>query len=107
VVIVNEPKQPSLPGVDAPIGEKVDYVKSQSQTRGHTCHWPNCKSQVPPAMWGCQNHWYALPRNLRIRIWALYRPGQETDFSPSDDYMDLMETVQNWIATSHVPDNTK
>jgi hypothetical protein len=36
----------------------------------HTCHWPDCRKEVPPAMWGCKQHWFALPKPLRDRIWA-------------------------------------
>ena len=52
--------------------DKRAYVKSQPQTREHTCHWPGCKKQVPPAMWGCKKHWFMLPKHLRDRIWAAY-----------------------------------
>ncbi len=93
-------KQQSLPGVDAPIAAKARYVKSQSQTRNHECHWPGCTSQVPPAMWGCKPHWFALPADLRRKIWIAYRPGQELHASPSDEYMDVIDEVQKWIATT-------
>jgi hypothetical protein len=64
----------------------------------HTCHWPGCRKEVPPAMWGCKPHWFALPKPLRDRIWATYRPGQEIDKRPSESYMDAAEAVQAWIA---------
>lgn len=79
------------------ISEKVAYVQSQKQSRDHTCHWPGCKRQVPPAMWGCKQHWFKLPANLRARIWATYRPGQEITQSPSLAYMDAAKAVQQWI----------
>lgn len=79
---------------------KADYVKSQSQTRKHGCHWPGCERQVPPAMWGCKPHWYALPAILRARIWATYEPGQEVSMTPSDDYMKAAQAVQDWIETN-------
>jgi len=34
----------------------------------HTCHWPGCNKEVPPAMWGCKTHWFSLPKRLRDRI---------------------------------------
>lgn len=77
---------------------KADYVRRQSQTRGHTCHWPGCGKQVPPAMWGCKAHWFALPVTLRVRIWRSYRPGQENDMHPSEDYITVAKEVQEWIA---------
>lgn len=39
---------------------KADYVRAQGQTRPHHCHWPGCDKQVPPAMWSCKPHWFAL-----------------------------------------------
>jgi hypothetical protein len=77
---------------------KARYVKSQGQTRAHECHWPGCTRQVPPAMWGCPFHWFKLPKTLRDRVWAAYRPGQEIDMSPSDEYMQVAADVQAWIA---------
>lgn len=76
---------------------KADYVRRQKQTRFHTCHWPGCGKQVPPAMWGCKEHWFKLPKGLRDRIWATYRPGQEVEMNPSEAYLDAADAVQNWI----------
>jgi len=80
------------------IGEKVAHVKQARQDRRHTCHWPGCTMQVPPAMWGCRPHWYALPIGLRRAIWRAYRPGQEKDLRPSDEYLKVAREVQLWIA---------
>ena len=79
------------------ISKKVHYVKSQGQTRSHHCHWPGCDKQVPPAMWGCTNHWYSLPEHLRKKIWQAYRPGQERTMTPSREYLDVADEVQEWI----------
>lgn len=76
---------------------KSDYVKLQRQTRVHGCHWPGCTTQVPPAMWGCKPHWYALPKPLRDRIWATYKPGQEKRMDPSAAYIEAARAVQAWI----------
>lgn len=76
---------------------KVEYVKSQKQTRGHTCHWPGCERQVPPAMWGCKPHWMRLPYGLRALIWTTYEPGQEVSMTPTEDYLDAAHQVQDWI----------
>lgn len=81
------------------IGEKVQYVLGQKQTRTHHCHWPGCKQQVPPALWGCKPHWYALPVALRNRIWDTYRPGQEVNGTPSKAYLTVAREVQEWIET--------
>lgn len=80
--------------------EKVDYVLNQGQTRKHHCHWPGCHKQVPPAMWGCREHWFRLPKHLRDKIWATYRPGQENDASPSSLYVRVAIRVQEWIKTN-------
>jgi hypothetical protein len=78
---------------------KVEYVKSQGQTRSHHCHWPGCDKQVPPAMWGCTPHWYKLPANLRAQVWESYRPGQEVNATPSAAYVKVAKEVQQWIKT--------
>jgi hypothetical protein len=82
------------------IGQKADYVRRQAQTRHHECHWPGCTAQVPPAMWGCKKHWYALPAELRREIWRCYRPGQEIDQRPSTAYIAVARRVQQWIAAN-------
>lgn len=77
---------------------KTDYVKAQRQTRQHTCHWPGCGKQVPPAMWGCKEHWFKLPKTIRDQIWKEYRPGQEQDGRPSERYIAVAFLTQQWIA---------
>lgn len=76
---------------------KAEYVKKQKQNREHHCHWPGCGKQVPPALWGCKEHWFKLPKSLRGLIWATYRPGQEKDMRPSQAYLDAANKVQAWI----------
>jgi hypothetical protein len=63
----------------------------------HTCHWPGCSKEVPPAMWGCAPHWFSLPKRLRDRIWATYRRGQEITKTPSAEYLNAANDVQAWI----------
>jgi hypothetical protein len=53
----------------------------------HTCHAPGCKRLVPPKMFACKAHWFALPKKIRDAIWREYRPGQENDKNPSLRYM--------------------
>lgn len=79
------------------IADKVKYVKSQSQFRFHECHWPGCSKQVPPALWGCREHWYKLPRELRNKIWNTYQPGQEQKLNLSKEYISVAREVQKWI----------
>lgn len=85
------------------MNRKADYVRSEAatgETGGHHCHWPGCAKAVPPAMWGCKPHWFALPAALRRRIWATYRPGQEKTKRPSAEYLDAAKAVQEWIAAN-------
>jgi len=63
----------------------------------HTCHWPGCPLEVPPAMWGCKRHWFRLPKHLRDAVWAAYRPGQEITKTPSAAYLAVSREVQDWI----------
>ncbi len=83
---------------------KYAHVRSSRQTRNHTCHWPGCTAQVPPAMWGCKHHWYALPGGLRARIWRTYRPGQEITMKPSAEYIAAAQAVQDWIQQQRPPE---
>ena len=78
--------------------DKAGYVVRQGQTRSHHCHWTGCTRQVPPAMWGCKEHWFKLPKALRDGIWKEYRPGQEQDGKPSTRYLAMAALVQEWIA---------
>src|SRR5690242_14210133 len=64
----------------------------------HTCHWPGCPRVVPPAMWGCKEHWFKLPKPLRDQVWREYRPGQEITKTPSERYLVAAALVQGWIA---------
>ena len=68
----------------------------------HTCHWPGCERAVPPKMWGCQRHWYMLPKALRSKILAAYVPGQEITETPSAEYVEVAREVQRWI-NDHYP----
>jgi hypothetical protein len=88
---------------DAPIGDKVAYVKRQGQVREHGCHWPGCERQVPPAMWGCKEHWFKLPKELRDKIWRTYRAGQERTLTPSADYVTAAREVEAWIWANRGP----
>jgi len=83
------------------IADKIRHVKRAGQTRDHTCHWPDCDAQVPPAKWGCSKHWFKLPKHLRDKIWATYRPGQEVTMTPSREYLEAANEVQAWIKATH------
>lgn len=71
----------------------------------HTCHWPGCAKNVPPAMWGCRTHWFALPKHLRDEIWRTYVPGQEITKTPTMGYLTAARHVQDWIANRPTGDD--
>lgn len=83
--------------------DKAAHVRLAKHARGHLCHWPGCPKEVPPAMWGCKEHWYMLPFALRRRVWAAYRPGQEADMKPSEKYIAVAREVQVWIKENAEP----
>lgn len=62
----------------------------------HSCHWPSCKTEVPPKLLMCRGHWYRLPKPLRDRIWETYRHGQEVTKTPSREYIAVAVEVQAW-----------
>lgn len=82
------------------IADKAAYVRLQPQTRNHTCHWPGCQKQVPPAMWGCIVHWRKLPQWLRNKVWDAYVPGQEKTLTPSEKYLTVAAEVEQWIKSN-------
>ncbi len=86
------------------LDEKRAHVRRARQSRNHTCHWPGCTKQVPPAMWGCRPHWFALPKHLRDAIWDAYRPGQEVTMTPSDEYLAAADSVDAWIRKKVIDD---
>ena len=85
------------------VGNKAEYVRGEAKrnnTFDHHCHWPGCNKSVPPAMWGCRQHWFRLPLQLRNKVWATYRPGQEVSKDPSTAYMEAAREVEQWIKES-------
>lgn len=58
----------------------------------------NCEVAVPPRMFMCKKHWYALPKAMRDRIWATYVPGQERRMDPTPEYMEATRDARNWLA---------
>lgn len=79
---------------------KVAYVASQAKLshRKHECHWPGCKKQIAPAMWGCSKHWFTLPYPIRRSIWVNYQIGQEKSKKPSEGYLIAAKAAQEWIS---------
>lgn len=64
----------------------------------HTCHAQGCAEEVQPKLFMCRRHWYALPSSIRTAIWCAYRPGQEIDKQPSEEYLVIAEQAVTWLA---------
>lgn len=64
----------------------------------HTCHARHCTTAVPPKMFMCKQHWYMLPKDMRDKVWALYRPGQEVTKDPSMAYLNHAMACVNFVA---------
>lgn len=59
----------------------------------HRCHALGCNVTVPRRMFMCRRHWFMVPKQDRDLVWALYVPGQETDWGKvTPEY--LTETVR-------------
>ena len=63
----------------------------------HLCHAPGCRTPVPPKMFACRLHWFALPKRLRDAIWATYEPGQEITKEPSPEYIDAARAAVDYL----------
>jgi hypothetical protein len=64
----------------------------------HTCHAQGCDTHVPPRMFMCRPHWFALPKAMRDDLWAAYVPGQERRMDPSAEYLEVARRCINHIA---------
>lgn len=53
----------------------------------HHCHADGCQKEVPPKMFMCLKHWRMVPKTFQNDIWKHYRPGQEIDKNPTNDYV--------------------
>lgn len=85
------------------IKQKADHVRAAEQTREHSCHWPGCDEQVPPAKWGCRTHWFMLPYEIRTAIWNAYQIGQEHSGGAlvSPAYIKAARWAQRWIKENY------
>lgn len=84
--------------------DKREYVRrAPNHDLSHHCHWPGCRAQVKPAVWGCRRHWMMLPKYLRDKIWLAFRPGQEVTKTPSRAYIEVAREVQDWIKSRDKP----
>lgn len=64
----------------------------------HTCHATGCNVKVPPEMFMCKRHWFQLPKSLRDRVWATYRPGQCDDWQISHEYAEAAKAAVIFVA---------
>jgi hypothetical protein len=64
----------------------------------HNCRWVGCTKKVPLNMWGCKTHWFMLPKAIRDKIWASYRPGQEDDLQPSAGWVAADDEARRYSA---------
>ena len=63
--------------------------------REHTCHAYGCSRRVHPRLLMCLRHWKMVPQAIQRNIWKYYRPGQEIDKHPSDEYI-LVQRAAVW-----------
>lgn len=74
----------------------------------HRCAWPGCERVVGDDLWGCKQHWHALPNDLRAWIGRAYRVGMDGDQHPTYSYRTACSRAQAWIslhATAAVRDS--
>lgn len=68
----------------------------------HTCHAKGCETPVPPKLLMCAKHWRMVPREIQLRIWKHYRPGQEIDKNPTETYLSVMREAIDAVASQEV-----
>lgn len=64
----------------------------------HTCHATGCNVEVPPEMFMCKRHWFSLPKPMRTKVWATYRPSQCDDWQISHEYANAAREAVRYIA---------
>ncbi|MBC8638284.1 hypothetical protein IAG25_15800 [Caballeronia sp. EK] len=64
----------------------------------HECMWPSCHALVALDRWGCREHWYRLPSNLRSWIGRAYRSGLRAGNHPNRSYAQAHHAALAWIA---------
>lgn len=63
----------------------------------HTCHVPYCQCLVPPKLLMCRNHWGKVPKKLQNEVYRCYRPGQEIDKQPSQQYLTAAKVAIDYV----------
>lgn len=60
----------------------------------HECGWPGCKKETD--LWGCREHWYRLPPQLRQRLMKEYVGGR---VFKTAEYNGVIKEIEQFIAT--------
>ena len=68
----------------------------------HLCHAWGCQTEINPHLFMCLKHWKMLPRFLQKEIWHHYRPGQEEDKQPSQEYREVARVCKEVISIREV-----
>lgn len=64
----------------------------------HVCHAEACRLPVPPRMFMCRRHWFALPVEYRDAVWSHYVEGQERRKDPTPGYLAVTRAAIEWTA---------
>ena len=64
---------------------------SASNRVRHTCHAQGCNRAIAARFLMCGRHWAMVPSGLKDKVWQTYRPGQEIDKQPSQEYLAVMK----------------
>lgn len=62
------------------------------------CHAVGCNIRIPPNRLMCAYHWFLVPAGMRLRVWQTYRPSQEVDGKPSQEYREAAREAINVVA---------
>ena len=83
--------------VQAECLDRTSEIMSRALEAPHTCHASGCSRPVPPRMFMCKAHWFALPLPMRKAIWLTYREGQEITKDPSAAYLHNAKMAVDWL----------
>lgn len=78
-------------------GVTITYLVDKPEiVNHHICAWPECQDKIY-GLFACAPHWRQIPRKLQRKIWRAYEIGQEVDMSPSVEYLNVVDEVQEYI----------
>lgn len=64
----------------------------------HLCHAIGCSNRVPPKFLMCGPHWFMVPIMIRRDVWRWYKPGQEDNLNPRQEWIDAAKKAINHVA---------